>query len=437
MAALVLTAVIASPLTVTAATGSWSVVSSPDQADGNGDELDSVSCVTPNDCWAVGHYLGDTLIEQNTGAGWILSKSPTTRSAQIDGGGLNGVSCPSANDCWAVGSEGTGNTPSNTSRSFTLIEHYTQSGWSMVSSPDTAPKDSTLNSVTCVSDSDCWAVGDSGDDNGGAPLIEHYTGARWFIVSAPDPATTPNQADALLGVACASVDDCWAVGFYGDRDHSSGNVHPLIERYTAGSWSIAGSPPSSPEQGSLYAVTCRSASDCWAVGYYGEGAPPVSALIQHFGGTAWSTVPSPTLGVGGALVAVSCSQVGACWAVGNYVSEPNVYHPLIEQATGSGWIPVNSPDSRQTTLHGVACVSATCWGVGSSTASANHAFHAFIEQYIGVPLGTPQAASDTQTAAAPGDHGQLVFILVGLLAVSIIGGVVLFVRNRRTRRAPR
>ena len=42
-------------------------------------------------------------------------------------------------------------------------------------------------------------------------------------------------------------------------------------------------------------MTCVSASDCWAVGYYiySSGVYIYQTLIEHWDGTSWAIVTSP------------------------------------------------------------------------------------------------------------------------------------------------
>jgi len=97
--------------------------------------------------------------------------------------GLNSVFCVSSSDCWAVGDNG-------------LILHWSgsQGSWSIVPSPTA----NNLNSISCVGSSDCWAVGDGG-------TIIHTGGIFWGSVASP---TTNN----LNSISCTSSSDCWAVG---------------------------------------------------------------------------------------------------------------------------------------------------------------------------------------------------------------------------------
>src|SRR5207244_508039 len=158
-----------------------------------------------------------------------------------------------------------------------LIEHWNGTSWAIVNSPnatslDNFIEDSYLNGVTCASASDCWAVGYdfSSPNEGFQPLIEHSNGTLWSIVAAPNTG-----AGALLdSVTCPSTSDCWAVGHY---DASYATVpHPnqtFIEHWNGVTWVIVPSPNTSVTLNNyLTSVTCTSATNCWAVGYYYTGS---------------------------------------------------------------------------------------------------------------------------------------------------------------------
>src|SRR3989442_4417555 len=89
--------------------------------------------------------------------------------------------------------------------------------------------------------------------------------ATWSIVSSPN--TDATQSNQLSGVTCLSASDCWAVGSY---FNAASVAQPLIEHWDGTSWAIVPSPNTGSEQGNLLSglagVTCVSASDCWAVG---------------------------------------------------------------------------------------------------------------------------------------------------------------------------
>src|SRR6266550_2107815 len=89
----------------------------------------------------------------------------------------------------------------------------------------------------------------------------------------------------------------------------------------AGSWTVVSSPNTSPtEHNFLQTVTCVSASDCWAAGNYFAGGAVTQTLIERWDGTSWAIVSSPNAGVtqGNFLYGVTCVSASECWAVGYY-----------------------------------------------------------------------------------------------------------------------
>src|SRR5207244_865516 len=98
---------------------------------------------------------------------------------------------------------------------------------------------------------------------------------------------------------------------------------------TAANWTIVASPNTSTTQNNLLGVTCVSASDCWAVGsnVAGSGAP--RTLIEHWDGTVWAVVSSPNASLpNNVLSSVTCVSASDCWAVGYYITAPDVYQTL-------------------------------------------------------------------------------------------------------------
>ncbi len=163
-------------------------------------------------------------------------------------------------------------------------------GWSIVSSPNPDPNSNKLNAVAAISATDVWAVGQAS----ASTLAEHWNGTSWSVVPTPNAPGTGTQS-ALLGVAAVASNDVWAVGF-----SANGNTSPayatLAEHWNGSAWSIVPTPsPSGAAVGpSLNAVAAISSSDVWAVG--GEPSLPSysdKAVLEHWNGTAWSIVAAP------------------------------------------------------------------------------------------------------------------------------------------------
>src|SRR5689334_21396361 len=121
--------------------------------------------------------------------------------------------------------------------------------WTLNASPNLTDQDFTA--VTCITASDCWAVGAYMDSNFTAKtLIEHWNGLSWSVVPSPNSGTADN---VLNGVTCTSASNCWAVGAY----TAASAQQTLIEQWNGTSWSIVASPNSSTTlQNYLNAVTC-------------------------------------------------------------------------------------------------------------------------------------------------------------------------------------
>src|ERR1043166_8827708 len=171
--------------------------------------------------------------------------------------------------------------------------------WSVVDTPNPHVADEYFKGVNCTSESDCWAVGHYffADPTLGVwrTLIEHWDGASWSIVSSPNANT--NGDNYLTSITCVSASECWAVGYYSDRPGSQ-LYRTLTLRWAGGSWSIVSSANTDSAQANLLnGVTCVSASECWAVGYSGSGSEN-RALIERWDGTSWSIVSSPNIGTG-------------------------------------------------------------------------------------------------------------------------------------------
>src|SRR5206468_722911 len=124
-----------------------------------------------------------------------------------------------------------------------------------------------LYNVTCLSASDCWAVGTYNSNinipgfSGGdtyQTLTEHWDGTAWTVVTSPN--TDATQSNYLFGLTCSSASNCWAVGLYDNGintidDHAT--YQTLVERWDGTSWTIITSPNTSTTQHNyLFGVTC-------------------------------------------------------------------------------------------------------------------------------------------------------------------------------------
>jgi hypothetical protein len=134
-----------------------------------------------------------------------------------------------------------------------------------------------------------------------------------------------NSIDAL------SPTNVWAVGDSGNSVGEGGTpTATVIEHYNGTSWSVVPSP-SAGNAPTLTGVSAISTSNVWAVGYdTPAGATTPQTLTLNWNGSAWSTVSSPDAGTSSALDAVSAILGGGAWAVG-YSGVAGSRNPLVLQ----------------------------------------------------------------------------------------------------------
>jgi hypothetical protein len=271
------------------------------------------------------------------------------------GGTLVGVSCTSPRACMAVGSYS-----GHTSR--ILTERWDGSRWSIV--PARLPAgaiDGGFNDVSCTSDRACIAVGAYDlDARRSSTLAERWDGSRWSIQRIPDQPGVPGSF--LNGVSCSSATDCMAVGDYGDPgNHGPPSV--LVEHWDGSRWSVQTSRSAGGIDGFLGGVSCTSRNACTAVGGTARGA----ARAERWNGAVWTAQRTPAVSKRDQtfFAAVSCTSASTCTAVGTDSNRTGVF-PLSQGWNGSRWSSEGAHfDGDEFTS--VACTSANaCTAVGDA-----------------------------------------------------------------------
>jgi YD repeat-containing protein len=192
-----------------------------------------------------------------------------------------------------------------------------------------------------------------------------FTTPEWALAGVQEPEGA--AASNLLGTSCTSATECTAVGYY---THQGTRVTLAMHR-AGGEWSSEPTPnPAGAGESRLVSVSCATAEDCTAVGYYvasGQHLP----LAEHFDGEGWTlkSAPNPSGATQAYLESVSCPSSGFCLATGHYTASA-VEHPLAETWNGSAFSVASGAKSGKfgaATLPGASCASATdCWAVGRS-----------------------------------------------------------------------
>lgn len=215
-----------------------------------------------------------TLTEHWNGSTWIVVPSPGV-------GLLDGVAGSSADDVWSVGFREADN---GSKPIQNLIEHWNGKSWQLVPSPEPGAYANGTASISAVTPSDVWAVGQAYlTENHYEPTAEHWNGTDWTSTFLPGEGVDSSLAD----ISSVGRDDVWAAGSYEVLSPQVGEeTFTLTEHWNGEHWSIVSSP--SPGGDSLLkGVAVVSGKDAWAVGSSAAGE---AGLVLHWNGSDWTQV---------------------------------------------------------------------------------------------------------------------------------------------------
>ena len=386
----------------------WTIVATPDLPGESG--LNAVACPSVTDCFAVGETFtvgepADALVAHWDGSDWSRALDPVANESQQF---FNGVACPNATQCFAVGSltiawdgaswsDSAGGSVNGNSAAVACAAvsqclavaadgsaaRWDGSTWATIATPPPNGTDQAgLFGVTCVSASECFAVGNIGQPFEMKTLVERWSGTEWSRSASPTP--TP-AAGVLSAVTCRTADRCIAVGRNTRVSWTRGQDEAaLIERWNGIRWSIDTVPGSAADSRRLAGVVCASAARCFAVGtQYALNAFSPRSLMEQWDGRRW-TIVDPVTSVGSGrneLSGAACAGEKRCFAVGYYTPATQPA-PLVDIWDGTKWALSASPNVNRGSLYAVSCPSSTtCFAVGLKNGSGTPA--ALIERWTG------------------------------------------------------
>jgi hypothetical protein len=359
------------------AASGWTIVSAPPA--GQNATLRAVSAVSDTDAWAVGYHSGNAgtnvgakaLIDHWNGTAWSAASVPATPGNTAL---LLAASASSATDAWAVG-----RTQVNKSSFEGLALHWNGTAWSV--SPGFSAALSGISGASAVgvadiSPTDAYAIGDSAATASGS--LVQWKGTAWSAVTLLRPANA-NSNTTLSAISANGPDDVWIVGTF--LDSVTHQNETFSEHFNGAAWSVVSMPlVNSTNINAFYlfnGIQANSPSDVWAVGESSVVDSTTSSnLIEHWNGTAWSIVPSPSPGTGDSLTGVTTSNAANdVWAVGVTVpAGATGAQTLTLGWNGTAWTTVASPDaSRPSVLNSVSTNpgAAIVWAVGESGISGS------------------------------------------------------------------
>ena len=259
---------------------SWSFDSLPS---GVG-QLNAVDCADSTDCVAVG--AGSALTSNDGGVNWTIGSLSLVDATFL------GVACPAVHRCVAVGVTPNPRGPYGAA----IIESNNGgSSWQSASLPS---ETLGVGSVACPTSNECIAVG-------ATILTSTDGGMTWGL------GTVAGGIQAVRSLSCSSAQVCVAVGAnaVGTSDPTAGAT--AIATIDGGTtWNTESLPGGSS---GIDEISCGSADDCVAIGAPLSGSGPLQMISSTDGGQTWGSVVAPSISDAASL---SCTQGPSCVVVG-------------------------------------------------------------------------------------------------------------------------
>ena len=327
-----------------------------------------VSCSSASECTAVGQSeSGQAVAQRWNGSEWkaqtLAKPEGSTETA------LLGVSCSSSSACTAVGRYKNGS-----AKWVTLVEFWNGSEWKVQSSPNPEASFAELDDVSCLSSSECTAVGYQ--ISSGPPEIDHTLALRWNGSEWKIQTTTNPSGNVILeSVSCTSSTFCMAAGFY---EASVGVMAPLSESWNGSEWTTkTAQKPAGATMSWLFGVSCTTSTTCTAVGYKEINAEhQYNTMAQRWNGSEWALQTTPNAGSSSQLVDVSCTSNTNCAAIGNFGGP---IAPLALRWDGNGWTLQEPPVPASSNLinpFAISCIDGRgCEAVGEYRKNAEVAVY--------------------------------------------------------------
>jgi hypothetical protein len=313
--------------------------------------VNSVSCALAGDCSAGGDYM-----DGSVNGTWQQAEEVPGTAALTEGGGsgaISSVSCSSAGNCSAGGNytgDGSGG-----QQAFVVSE--INGTWQQA---EEVPGIATLGqgggasiqSMSCSSAGNCSAGGyyTVGLHNQQAFMVSQIDGSWQQAVEVPGIAALNQGGQASFdSVSCSSAGNCSAGGDYTD---GSGHQQAFVVSQVSGTWQQAVQVPGTAalNQGSgpgagIDSVSCASAGNCGAGGYYTDSAGHRQAFVVGEVSGDWQDaveVPgTAALNQGGnaGIYSVSCASAGNCSAGGGYTDGSGHQQAFVVSETSGTWLP--------------------------------------------------------------------------------------------------
>lgn len=235
-------------------------------------------------------------------------------------------------DAWAAGTSGLNDGQA-------LLVHWNGTSWTRPALPASTLGLSEFTSLASAGPRNVWVSGVGTTGNWPSPHIYHFGGARWDEVRLPSDVTgvegismtpagnlwtliatraypgealirwngrgwtrfpAPSPAGGIPAIAAVADDDIWVTGRVSQIYHWNGEH-----------WTPAASPAPSSGEG-MRALIAPAHDDVWAA--HGFNVGPATAILLHWDGRTWQTVPVPHTGSCPAT-GISPDGAGGIWVI--------------------------------------------------------------------------------------------------------------------------
>jgi hypothetical protein len=244
-------------------------------------------------------------------------------------------------------------------------------------------------------------------------LNDHWGSA----VEVPGFSALNADGDAgVQAVSCASAGNCSAGGYYTD---SSGHSRAFVVSEINGTWDKAIHVPgiAALDTGgaeSVQSVSCASAGNCVVGGWYASSSSAYQAfVVGEVNGTWGNAIEVPgtaALNVGrNAAVSVSCASAGNCSGSGTYTDRSGSTHAFVVSEVNGTWSKAIEVPGIAALDAGVAAQGGTvsCASAGNCVAAGEYQTHSVNEAFVVSEVnGTWGNAIQVPGTAALNVHGS-------------------------------
>ena len=371
--------------------------------------IDALSCASPGNCSAGGHYTDSAQHRQ----AFVVTEDGGTwgEPVELTSGGIpdfnsgepliTSLTCPVADNC-AVGGfyhDAAGNERPWVSASINGVWDSVETiGFAGNIIPGGLKSRITSMSL-CAPFAEC-AIGLTapiGTSN--EALVTTSLNAPAQLVPGIQQLNAGHAAE-VDSVSCWSFGNCLAGGFYTDAGH---HAHPFIAPDIDSTWGqgteVPGLTSAAPvaTAASVLSVSCPAAGDCSAGGFYTDDNQHEQAFVFSQANGTWlapQQIPGvASINTGGRahVIAVSCGAPGDCAAVGQYAGDSGIQGFALSEA-GFTWStsPVVGLFPTGYAYTQLSCPAAgTCVAGGSHTDASGHQ-RPFAEPETGGTWGSAQ-----------------------------------------------